>query len=122
MVHGILDRKVFFANQVIFREGDPADRAYLIQEGLVEIRKQLEGTYEDRRVAQVHPGELFGEMAMIDDQPRMASAVAVEKTVCVVVPLDKFHEKMAHADPFLAALLRMFTKHIRTLQVKINRT
>ena len=64
------ERKVG-AGAVIFREGDPGDGVYFVKSGLVEIS----GGKTDRRVfSRLGPGEIFGEMAMIDHQPRSATA------------------------------------------------
>ena len=61
--------------EVIFREGDPGDKMYLIQSGAVEISKVLGG--EETVLAVLGPGEFFGEMALIDPQPRSATGKAV---------------------------------------------
>ena len=67
----VLDRKVFAEGEKIFREGDSGSRAYIIQRGCVEIIKDIDG--EDIVVGSVGPGGIFGEMALIDNQPRMES-------------------------------------------------
>ncbi len=105
----VLERKVFFAGQKIFKEGDLGDRAYLIQSGSVEIIKN------EIPLATLGKGELFGEMALIDDQPRMASAVAQSDTAVVVISRDTFREKLAKADPFIRGLLNIFVRNIRNL-------
>jgi len=62
-------------DEVIFREGDSGDKMYLIQSGAVEITKNLGG--EETVLAVLGPGEFFGEMALIDPQPRSATGKAV---------------------------------------------
>jgi CRP/FNR family transcriptional regulator, cyclic AMP receptor protein len=59
------------AGTVIFEEGSPGSRMYGLIEGSVELRTAAGGVYS------VGPDETFGEMALIDQQPRMASAVAI---------------------------------------------
>ncbi|MFD2235799.1 cyclic nucleotide-binding domain-containing protein [Phaeospirillum tilakii] len=105
----VLDRKVFYAGTRILQEGEIGDRAYLIQEGEVEISRKSEV------LATIGKGELFGEMALIDDHPRMASARAVTDVSCVVITRDTFREKLAQADPFLRGLLNIFVRNIRNL-------
>ncbi len=105
----VLERKVFFAGQKIFKEGDTGDRAYLIQSGTVEIIKN------EIPLATLGKGELFGEMALIDDQPRMASAMAQSDVSVVVISRDVFREKLAKADPFIRGLLNIFVRNIRNL-------
>jgi len=111
----ILERKVFFAGQTIFKEGDPGDRAYLIQEGKVEIlRRNAAG--QDHVIGTVGKGELFGEMALVDGRPRMAAARVVSDASVVIITQASFEEKLAKADPFIRGLLNIFVKHIRNLQ------
>lgn len=105
----VLERKVFYAGQKIFKEGDSGDRAYLIQEGQVEISKH------GLTLATLGKGELFGEMALVDDQPRMASAAAVSDVSVVVINRDTFREKLSKADPFIRGLINIFVRNIRNL-------
>ena len=77
-------RKRFKAGTPIFTEGDTGDEAYVVETGRILIHKEVNG-------AKVPLGEIgahgiFGEMALIDDHPRMASAEAAEDSVCLVIP------------------------------------
>lgn len=54
-------------------------------------------------------------MALIDNQPRMASASAVTETACMVIGEEVFKKKLRAADPFLVGLLRIFMRNIRSL-------
>ncbi len=105
----VLERKVFYAGQKIFAEGEEGDRAYLIQDGTVEIVKN------GMPLATLGRGELFGEMALVDDQPRMAAARAVTDTSVVIISRDTFREKLAKSDPFIRGLLNIFVRNIRNL-------
>lgn len=111
MTDDALDRAVFYAGDAVFREGEAGGRAYLIERGRVEISKSVDGHREVLGV--IDFGGLFGEMALVDDEPRMATATAVEDTVCVVISRTDFQRRMAGADPLLRALLRIFVKNIR---------
>ncbi|WP_142849689.1 cyclic nucleotide-binding domain-containing protein [Telmatospirillum sp. J64-1] len=109
----VLDRKVFYAGQVVFKEGDEGDRAYLIQDGEVQISKNtVRGPVI---LGNLGKGELFGEMALIDDQPRMATATVLGTTTCVVINRMTFNEKLQSADPFVRGLLNIFVRNIRNL-------
>jgi len=71
--------RFFPARIEIFKEGDPGDGLYVVREGLVEISVLI--NEKERRVfSQVGPGDIFGEMAVLEDKPRSANAVAVEPT------------------------------------------
>lgn len=96
---------------VIFREGEPADEAYLIEDGAVDI---LQGHGAERRlVARLGPGEVFGEMGVIDGSPRSASAVAAAPLRLVPVGADKIRQSIARADPFFAELIRKMVGRLR---------
>ncbi len=69
------------AGKAIFSAGDPGDVMYLIQEGEVEI------VSNQRILRHLGPGDMFGEMALIGNEPRSASAVA--KTDCSLLPVDE---------------------------------
>lgn len=105
----VLERKVFYAGQKIFSEGDRGDRAYLIQSGSVDIIKN------EMPLATLNAGELFGEMALIDDKPRMATAMAQTDVTVVIISRDSFNEKLSKADPFIRGLLNIFVRNIRNL-------
>jgi cyclic nucleotide-binding protein/FHA domain-containing protein len=63
----------FAAGTVVFREGDAGADMFIIETGQVDIVRKARG---DEPVASLGPGDFFGEMAMLEDQPRFASAVA----------------------------------------------
>ena len=109
----IIDRRLFVDGQRIFNQGDPGDAAYIVQEGRVAICLKPGDGEEEVELGTIEPGGLFGEMAVIDSGQRMASAVALGKTVLLRVPKDVFEAKMGKADPFLRAVLNIFIGHIR---------
>ena len=111
----VLDRKTYAEDTPIFRQGDPGNAAYVVQKGEVEIWVAENG--EKRVLGVVKAGGIFGEMALIDNSPRMASATATKSTICIVIPDRMFQEKMNQADAFVVALLRIFCNNIRSMQV-----
>ena len=72
------------AGGFLFREGDPGDAMYVLLEGKVRISKMVEGIGEEA-LAILEPGAFFGEMALIDDSPRSADALAHESCRLFVV-------------------------------------
>jgi CRP/FNR family cyclic AMP-dependent transcriptional regulator len=118
----IMDRRLYVDGQRIFNQGDPGDAAYIVQEGRVGIYLRPGDTDEEVELGTIELGGLFGEMAVIDGGQRMASAVALGKTVLLRVPKDVFEAKMGKADPFVRAVLNIFIGHIRnTHQAFIRR-
>src|ERR1017187_9893944 len=75
----ITQERQFAGGAEIFRAGAPGDGVYFVQDGLVEISGLVGG--DTRRVfSQLGPGEIFGEMAVIEQLPRSASATALVET------------------------------------------
>ncbi len=110
----VYDRLVFYAGDEVFAEGEEANWAYLIQKGEVEIVKDRpDGKTE--RLAVLGPGRLFGEMALIDDHPRMASARAVTDCVLVLINTEMLSGKISKCDPLLRELIHNFTINLREM-------
>jgi EAL domain-containing protein (putative c-di-GMP-specific phosphodiesterase class I) len=95
--------ELFKAGELVFAEGDAPTCAYLIEAGRIEISTTQLG--EPRLLAELGPGMLLGEMAVLDDSTRTASARAL--TDCRLIPIDRaqFAERLANADPVVRALL-----------------
>lgn len=108
----ILQRQTFQQGDVIFKEGDDGNKAYIIQAGEVEIVK-IAGD-EENVLGTIGQGGMFGEMALIDSKPRMATARASKGSTIIVVTRGMFDEKMKKADPFLRGLLGILADHVRT--------
>jgi CRP-like cAMP-binding protein len=110
----ILDRLVIAEGTAVFNEGDRGDRAYVVQDGVIEIVRNDE--YGNPIVlGTVEKGGIFGEMALIDDQPRMATARAQVATTVIAVPRGVFAQKLAKCDPFIRGLLGIFVRNIRSM-------
>lgn len=110
-LHTDVDRKVYYPHTLIFREGEPGDCAYLIDKGVVEISILRNG--QSAILAQLTEGDLFGEMSLIDDQVRSATARALEKTELVVIDREIVNGKMAKADPLVNLFLRVILQRYR---------
>lgn len=96
----------------IFYEGDRGDFAYILEEGEVEIWTQVE---EKRRVLNhLNPGSMFGEIALIDGQPRSASATALTDVILTVVTKEQVNRRIQEADPLLRMLLLMVMRYFRS--------
>lgn len=101
----------FPAGSVIFCEGSPGYRAFIVQSGLVEISKV--GPKGEKVIGYVGGGEVFGELAPLDGEPRMASATAIKETVCIVMPEQVLRSRLASAEPFVRDLLFVLVRGLR---------
>ena len=112
-----LEYRTFKAGQYIFREFEVGDLAFVVKSGGVEIVKMIDG--DEDVLGTIGQGGIFGEMALIDDKPRMASARAVsEGTSVIVVTRDLFNSKLRKTDPFIKGLLNVLVGHIRSMSAK----
>ena len=109
--HPLMPRLKFEANAAIFREGEPGDRAYVVEAGEVAIVRNADGKPEV--LGKIGKGGMFGEMALVDGEPRMASAIAVQETTCFVITRDVMLRKLEGADPFIKALTRVLVRSVR---------
>jgi CRP-like cAMP-binding protein len=89
----------FPAGTVLFEEGQPGDYMYVVQNGEVEIRRQVGET--ERVLAVLPPGEFFGEMAILNGRPRSATAVVKTQARLLVIE-GKTFEAMLRARPEIA--------------------
>lgn len=105
-------RETWPSGAIIFQEGDIGRDAYLIEKGRVNIcRTNEQGKNIVLRV--LEEGEIFGEIALIDNQPRTASAVAATETVLIPINNKLFFDKLNHTDPLLAHLLGLVVSRFR---------
>ncbi|HID69847.1 MAG TPA: cyclic nucleotide-binding domain-containing protein, partial [Desulfobacterales bacterium] len=75
--------KDFAVGETLFEQGDAGDFIYIIVTGSVDVSKDLDGKKEI--VARLSSGDILGEMAVLTDEPRCASGVAVEPTRVIMV-------------------------------------
>jgi len=118
MSDAMIDRRVFYAGDKILQEGTSGLEMFIIESGKVEItkgeddKKEILGTLSD--------GAVFGEMALIDDKPRMATATAVQETVCKVIDKKTFAQNMKTLDPFMRRVVDILTKNVRSLSRELD--
>jgi len=98
--------------EVLFRAGDTPTTAFLIESGTLRITAERDGA--PMVLGELAAGALVGEMAVLDDSRRSATATAL--TACVLTPIDRaqFAERLAAADPVVRALLLSQLARYRT--------
>lgn len=108
----------------IFREGDPGDAMYVVLEGRVRISKQIPGVGEEA-LGILERGDYFGEMALIDRQPRSADAKAHDPGGAVVLSIPKdvvdglLDIRKVSAVGLLRLLCRLVSKRLREVDDKL---
>lgn len=103
----VANGRKFEKDQAIFKEGDLGDCFYLIIEGKVKITKQVDGDkIED--VALLTAGDYFGEMSLLDGEPRSATVVATEDSRLLEVRNSQFIKIVMNDDNFARKVLWAF--------------
>jgi CRP-like cAMP-binding protein len=106
-------------NSVILFEDDPGDALYVVATGQVKV--VLIG--EDGReviLSVLGEGEFFGEMALIDDEPRSAHVIAMEDSTLIVLRREDFQGILIHAPGIALALLRELSRRLRRVDEKVG--
>lgn len=111
---GDLGQRLFNAGDTIFNEGDAGDEAFMIVSGEVEI--SIKSSERVIILATLGRGQIIGEMALVDNQPRMATAKTTAKTVLTVIPQEAFRKRLdwlAGEDRLISHLLEIFVDRLR---------
>jgi len=113
-VSDILERRSLKDGETVFREGELGSTAFIVQAGEVEISRADDG--KDLVLAVIGKGGIFGEMALIDDKPRMATAKIKGGATIVTISKQMYETKLKSSDPFIRALLRILVQTVRRAQ------
>ena len=114
-------RRSYGPGETIFREGDGGGReAFIIEEGVVQILK-VGADGRELYLDLSKEGEIIGEMALVDSQPRMATARAIEPTRVVVVTAEQLHRSLEHTDPVARKLIDVLVHRLRYQSSEIAR-
>ena len=111
-LRAITQERRFAAGSEIFREGDPGDGVFVVGDGLVEISGLVTG--EARRVfSQLGPGEIYGEMAVIEHRPRSATATALVDTSVYFIPRDEMLALLQRSPASAFNVLQEISRRLR---------
>ena len=106
-------RRVFPKGAVILKEGEMGDSVFIIVEGKVEIR--MGGEENPKTLATRSRGDVIGELALFDDHPHMASAIAVEATVVTAMTKTEFQRRVEEMDPAMRGIVMLLVKRTREM-------
>jgi len=115
---GMIKRYVFPAGTTLFSKGETRHCAYLIDTGEVEIIGNDEGG-DDKRLCLIGEGEIFGEMALVDNTPRTAAAITTEESEIFVIPRDSLHERIKGLDPIVSLLVSLLIERYRITRIHL---
>lgn len=108
----VLNREVFYKGKNIIEQGEDGYRAYYIERGRVEVL--IKDGAHLLKVAELGPGDIFGEMALINNEPRSATIRALDDVTTSVISREEIEGKMKKiADNAVMALINVLAARLR---------
>lgn len=108
----------FEAGDVIFREGDHAEEAYLLEEGRVRLIKRVRGL--ERSLMVLRPGDLFGESALLTGARRSSTAIALSPTLALSLDQTTLHG-LLEKNPLVASrVVKQLVRRLRDAEDQIE--
>lgn len=111
-LHANMSRAELARGEVLFHEGDPGDRLYVIVEGKVKLGR-TSGDGRENLLAILGPGEMFGELSLFDPGPRNATATAVSDTVLIGLGTEDLVTWLTGRPDVSRQLLRALARRLR---------
>ena len=112
--------RVYPKNTMIFSEGEPGDEVFIIKKGSVKISKVVD--YNEVLLAVLNPGDIFGEMALLESKPRGANAVAYEECHVMVVSKDSFNTLIKTQPDLVSRLTTLLARRIWLINKQLANT
>lgn len=104
--------RVFEPGDLIFKEGEQGDLMYVLLEGAVDLKKRVEGGQTVLKTVDT-PNDFFGEMALLDDRPRSATAEAVKRTKVLAVNGPTFESMILANGKFALKIIKVLSARLR---------
>ena len=118
---GRMTTRSFDAGTMILRQGSSAVTLYLILEGEVQVVREAEDGTARTTVAMLGVGDVFGEMALLDDEARSSSVTATTLTRCALLSRWEFQQELRRQPDLAIALLRTLSRRVRDLDERLSR-
>lgn len=114
-----LSKRHFTQGEVLFREGDPGEVLYIVKSG--QVRIYVSGSnYETSVILFVRPGDIFGELAIVDGLPRSASATALKDTIVFTIQRHIFRALMRQYPQLALNFMKLLSVRVRYSTRKVN--
>lgn len=110
--------RTFVAGETLFKEGDSANEAFLLQDGRVRLLKRVRMV--ERSLIVLKTGDLFGESALIDSAGRNSTAVALTDGAVLVLDRTTFRPLLEHYPSISIRLLEQLTRRVRDAEDQIE--
>ncbi len=110
--------RMLSAGEFVFHKGDPPDGLYVLLDGRVRVFLTDDQGQHDVELATLSTGSLFGEMALLDGEPRSANVACVEPSRCLWLSREEFLELLRSSSGLLESLLADLSRRVRGTQEK----
>jgi CRP/FNR family cyclic AMP-dependent transcriptional regulator len=111
--------RTFKPGELIFREGEKGDLMYVLLEGAVELKMKVEKGETVLKTVET-PNDFFGEMALLDDRPRSAAAMAVRPTKVLAVDRPTFESMILTNGKFALKIIKMLSARVRRSNTTVS--
>jgi CRP-like cAMP-binding protein len=108
------------AEQIIFHRGDPGHEMLIIRSGCVKLFLPSEDGSEQITIAMLRDGDFFGELALLDGQPRTASAMAVTDTVLLPIARNEFCRLLEREPRAALHVIAVLSQRLRDLDARLG--
>lgn len=116
----VKDSSTLYAKgDVIFRQGELGTEMFIIQDGVVEIVKNING--ESHTLSRLEKGDFFGEMAVLESVPRSADAIASTEVRCLAINGARFDEMLRKNPEVAVRIIRKYSKRLREANELLER-
>jgi CRP/FNR family transcriptional regulator, cyclic AMP receptor protein len=112
---GTAREREYAANTTLLRQGETGVGLFVITSGKVSITQHQQGGAE-HEISSVGPGDVLGEMSLLDDLPRSATATATEPTRALVLPVWDFRAALREAPEIGIKLLAILSQRLRRVE------
>lgn len=111
-------RRIFINGQMLVSEFEPGHEAFIIESGRVKITKVIND--KEILLAVLKPGDIFGEMSMINNNPRAASVIAYGDTSCIVLNIKNFNTLIKQNIYITIKLISLLSERIWTVYKQLE--
>lgn len=113
-VASIAQEVAFEQGELIIQEGEMGDSMFLIIEGKVNVHRMAQ------QIAELGEREAFGEMAILDHEPRSASVSALSDATCLKIEREDFYELMSEKPEIAHGIIRVLTHRLREVNTRLS--
>lgn len=121
LVQAHMHEEIFPANHVIFEDNTPGDCLYIVKSGQLRVSKTL-GNGQEHTLAELGPGEMFGEMALLEDKPRSARVTTCTPVELWIMSRQTFEMLITQHPIVVVQLLKTISTRLRERSIELEQT